>query len=124
VNQRSEWLLEFSAALHGPRRARRRLVSELSSHVDDAVAAELADGLAPQQAEAAALARIGSPRELALRWSTEASDRRKAGRVRTLVFALVVAAVLAPVGLAQRSGAHSHGTPQGPAPRHLLRPGP
>jgi uncharacterized membrane protein YccC len=104
THQQREWLQELGASLRGPRRARQRLVDELNAHIEDAVAAELADGLTLEQAEAAALARVGSASQLADRWSADTSDRRRTGRVRVLALGFVIAAVVAPVGLAQRSG--------------------
>jgi uncharacterized membrane protein YccC len=104
TRQQREWLQELGASLRGPRSARQRLVDELNAHIEDAVAAELADGLTLEQAEAAALARVGSASQLADRWSADTSDRRRTGRVRVLALGFVIAAVVAPVGLAQRSG--------------------
>jgi hypothetical protein len=104
THQQREWLQELGASLRGPRRARQRLVDELNAHIEDAVAAELADGLTLEQAEAAALARVGSASQLANQWSADTSDRRRTGRVRVLALGFVIAAVVAPVGLAQRSG--------------------
>lgn len=104
THQQREWLQELGASLRGPRRARQRLVDELNAHIEDVVAAELADGLTLEQAEAAALARVGSASQLADRWSADTSDRRRTGRVRVLALGFVIAAVVAPVGLAQRSG--------------------
>jgi len=103
-HQHRDWMEELGESLQGPRRAKQRLVNELNAHIEDAVAAELANGLTPEQAETEALARIGSASELANRWSTDTSTRRRTGRARVLALSLVIAAVVAPVGLAQRSG--------------------
>jgi hypothetical protein len=99
-----EWMHELGASLRGPRRAKRRLVSELNAHLEDAIAAELTNGLTLEQAEAAALARVGSASELAHRWSADTSARQRTGRVRVLALGFVIASFVAPVALAQRSG--------------------
>jgi hypothetical protein len=104
TRQQREWMGELHGSLRGPRRAKQRLVNELNAHIEDAVAAELANGHTLEQAEAAAFARVGSASELAYRWSADTSARQRAGRVKVLALGLVIAAVVAPVGLAQRSG--------------------
>jgi hypothetical protein len=100
---RQQWMQDLRDCLAGPRRARRRLVQELDAHVDDAIAAELANGLTHDQAEAAVLARLGRATDVGLRWSADASARRWTARANLVAVGLVIAAVAAPVGLAQRS---------------------
>jgi hypothetical protein len=108
--------------LSGPRRARRRLIHELEAHVDDAIAAELADGLTREQAEAAALARLGTATEVGRRWSADASARRWPTKANLLAVGLVIAAVVAPVGLAQRSTQKpARHTRQPARPSHILK---
>jgi len=102
-SRHDEWLRELSSSLRGPRHARRRLVSELESHLTDAMDAALAHGLTSEQAEEAVLARLGSAAALARQWSADASARQWVARARVLALGLTIAAVLAPVGLAQRS---------------------
>jgi hypothetical protein len=102
----SNWLAEAQAALRGPRRARRRLLLELEAHLEDAVAAEVDGGATPSEAEAAAVERMGSPATLAAGWNAEALSRRWATRMRVLAAAAAIAAVAAPVGLAQRGSPH------------------
>jgi hypothetical protein len=106
VSRESSWLAEAQAALRGPRRARRRLLLELEAHLEDAVAAEVNAGASPSEAEAAAVERMGSPTVLAAGWNADVSSRRWAARGRVLLAAAAVAAVAAPVGLAQRGSPH------------------
>jgi len=101
--QRQAWIEALGDSLRGPRRARQRLIHELDAHIDDAIAAELANGVAREQAEAAALARLGTATEVGHRWSSDVSARQWTARARVLAFGLVIAAFAAPVGLAQRS---------------------
>ena len=102
--RRQVWMRELHDSLSGPRRARRRLLHELAAHVEDAVAEEVANGASHEQAEATALERLGPADEIGRRWSADASSRVWTARVRILASSLVLAAVVAPVGLAQRSG--------------------
>jgi hypothetical protein len=100
------WLAETQAALRGPRRARRRLLLELEEHLADAVAAEVDGGASPAAAETAAVERMGPAATLAAGWNADVSARRWATRVRVLAAAAAIAAVAAPVGLAQRGSPH------------------
>ena len=104
TDQQREWMQELRVSLRGPRRTKQRLVNELDAHIEDAVAAELANGLTLEQAEAVALARVGSASELAYRWSADTSARQRTGRMRVLALGFVIASFVAPVALAQRSG--------------------
>jgi hypothetical protein len=106
VTDGSNWLAETQAALRGPRRSRRRLLLELEQHLADAVAAEVDAGASPSAAEAAAVERMGSATVLAAGWNADVSSRRWATRVRVLAAAAAIAAVAAPVGLAQRGSPH------------------
>jgi hypothetical protein len=94
------------------------LLAELEEHLDDAVAAELAAGRAPAEAEAAALHRLGPPAALATEWNADVAARRSAARLRVVAVAVLVGALAAPVALAQRSG-----QPQPHKPPHVqVRP--
>jgi hypothetical protein len=106
VSSESSWIAESQAALRGPRRARRRLLLELEAHLEDAVAAEVDAGASFAEAEATAVERMGSAAALAAGWNAEASSRRWAARGRVLLVAAAIAAVAAPVGLAQRGSPH------------------
>src|SRR5207302_9283406 len=99
----ADWLAELAASLRGPRRACRRLVAELEGHLEDAVAGGLS--------EADAVARLGPAFAVAGRWNAESRRRRWQARAQILAAALAIAAVAAPVGLAQRPGQ---------APRHRI----
>jgi HAAS domain-containing protein len=106
VSSGSSWLGDARSALRGPRRARRRLLLELEAHLEDAVAAEVDRGASLADAEAAAVERMGSAAAVAAGWNAEASSRRWAARGRVLLAAAAIAAVAAPVGLAQRGSPH------------------
>ena len=72
-------------------------------------------------AEATALARLGTATEVGLRWSADASARRWTARANIVAVGLLVAAVVAPVGLAQRSTEKpSQHTRQPARPSHIL----
>jgi uncharacterized membrane protein len=112
MTRRDEWLHELASSLRGPRHARRRLVSELDAHLADAFDAALTRGLTSEEAEAAVLERLGSASTLAHQWSADASARQWVVRARVLALGLAIAAVLAPVGLAQRGHSQpAHKTP-------------
>jgi hypothetical protein len=98
---RSEWLAALAASLRGSRRAKRRLILELEGHLEDAIAAEIRAGTEPHAAETAAVDRLGSASDIAARWNADAHRRRWQVRGKVLASALAVAAVVAPVGLAQ-----------------------
>jgi hypothetical protein len=100
-----EWLRALGGSLEGSRRGRQRLLAELAEHLEEATAEELAGGLAPGEAETAALRRVGSAGTIAEHWNADVAARRSAARVRVVVLAALVAALAAPVALAQRSGA-------------------
>jgi HAAS domain-containing protein len=122
--QRQEWMEELGDSLRGPRRAKQRLIAELDAHVDDAIASELANGYTHDQAEAAALARLGAANDVGRRWSADASARQWAARARIVALGLVIAALGAPVALAQRSEHKPRHVPA-PARAHQItqRPG-
>jgi hypothetical protein len=86
------------------------------------MAAELATGLSREQAEAAVLARLGTATDVGLRWSADASARRWTAKANLVAVGLVIAAVAAPVGLAQRSTQKpAQHTRQPTRPSHILR---
>jgi hypothetical protein len=122
--RRQEWMEEVAASLHGPRRAKRRLMAELDAHVDDAVASELATGHTLDRAEQAALTRLGAAGEVGRRWSADASARQWTARGRVVALGLVIAALVAPVALAQRSEhKHPHTPQRMQTPEVPARPG-
>jgi hypothetical protein len=111
--EREEWLRALAGSLQGSRRRRRRLLAELAGHLEEATAEELAAGLSNAEAEAVALRRMGAAATVADHWNAEAAARRTAVRARVVVLAVLAAALVTPVALAQRSGTgHSpaHGT--------------
>jgi HAAS len=117
---REHWLQMVAHSLRGSRRRRRRLLAELEGHLDDAAAEEMAAGLAPADAEAAALRRLGAPDTVAADWNVDVAARRTATRLRIVVLAVLAGALLTPVALAQRSGP-SHPRPVKPPPA-TIRP--
>jgi hypothetical protein len=107
--ERADWLRAVAQSLRGSRRHRRRLLAELEGHLEDAAAEEVTAGLAPAEAEVAALRRLGAAASVAEDWNADVVARRSATRLRVVVVAVLVGALLAPVALAQRSGpSHPH----------------
>jgi hypothetical protein len=60
-----EYLLELERRLTGPSRRRRRIVAEVRAHLEDAASAAVRAGKEPAAAEAEAVARFGSARDVA-----------------------------------------------------------
>lgn len=89
--RRSSYLAAVAGPLQGPRAARARFLTELRDHVDDAVADGVAAGCAVDEAERVALARLGTPAEIAAAWQSYAARRRRENRKRAAVFALAAA---------------------------------
>jgi HAAS domain-containing protein len=104
--RRDEWLTAVACSLRGPRRRRRRLLSELEGHLEDAAAEERAAGHDAVEADAIALERLGAPAAVAADWNADVHARRSAARLRVVVLAVVAGALLAPVALAQRGTSH------------------
>jgi hypothetical protein len=65
------YLTEVAAGLHGPRRRRARILTELHDGLDQAVADHARGGLAPEQAADAAIGGFGSPAEVAAAFAGE-----------------------------------------------------
>jgi hypothetical protein len=126
--RRDEWLRTLAGSLQGPRRRRQRLLAELAEHLDEATAEELASGVTPAEAEAAALLRVGAAGTVAAHWNADAAARRSATRLRVAALTIVVAALAAPVAIAQASRtSQPHQLHQPPAPVRQERaaaPGP
>ena len=118
--EHAAWLRAVGGSLRGPRRGRRRLLVELEGHLEDAAAEELAAGRDPAEAGTVALRRLGAPASVAAEWNANVDARRSAARLRVVVLAVVVGALLAPVALAQRAGT-SHPQPV-KAPVTKVRP--
>jgi len=96
------YLRDVSTRLVGSRSTRRRLLTEIRNHLEDAIAANLDAGMQPAVAEERAVARLGSPGALAGAW--EERCRRARTRRRGHVLMLVVAAAAASVlGVAQHA---------------------
>jgi hypothetical protein len=65
------YLTEVAARLHGPRRRRARILTELRDGLDEAVADRARDGLGPEQAASAAIGGFGTPAEVAAAFAGE-----------------------------------------------------
>ena len=106
----------FAAELRGPRRARRRLVDEVASHLHDSLEEELAAGTPPDLAARAVLDRFGDPHAPAAAWNRDRTARRGAERRNALVLAL---AAVAAAALAMTQ--HASGTNARPAPARAAK---
>src|SRR5438105_4901555 len=91
--RRAEWLAGVSDSLHGSKRAKRRLMIELRGHLEDLVAAEVAAGASPDEAESAAIDRLGPGSGVVEQWNAHAARRCRIGRARALAIGIAVAAV-------------------------------
>ncbi len=106
----------FAAELRGPRRARRRLVDEVATHLHDSLEQELAAGTPPDLAARAVLDRFGDPHAPAAAWNRDRTARRGAERRNALVLAL---AAVAAAALAMTQ--HASGTNARPAPARAAK---
>lgn len=125
--RRDEWLRTLAGSLRGPRRRRQRLLAELAEHLDQATAEELASGVTPAEAEAAALLRVGAAGTVAAHWNADAAARRSATRLRIAALTVVMAAFAAPVAIAQARGTSQPQRPHKPPPvrpERAAAPGP
>jgi hypothetical protein len=97
-----ECLRELASRLDGSRRTRRRVLTEIRDHLEDAVDAHLDAGMPSAEAEQLALERLGPPASLAAAWEARCSRQRtrRRGRVGMLVAAAAVASLL---GVAQHA---------------------
>ncbi|OII60710.1 hypothetical protein BJP40_08955 [Streptomyces sp. CC53] len=84
---------DLSGALHGPARAKARLVDEVRAGLDDTVAAYEEAGLTAGQAAAAALRDFGTPRELAPALQAELTIAQARSTARTAGLTVPFAAV-------------------------------
>lgn len=109
-------LAELDRALRGPRRARRRLLSEIDEHLTDAIGAELAQGVDPAAAESRILDRFGNPASVAATWNAHQDARRGAMRRKAVVLAIAVA-VAGALGVTQYASGKSSPPVDGSCPR-------
>jgi hypothetical protein len=63
--QHTAYLADLAARLHGPRRRREAILTELRDGLHHATEDRLADGLPPEQAATAAIAQFGTPQAVA-----------------------------------------------------------
>lgn len=105
------YLHEVEAGLDGPARTKRRLLAEIGSHLEDAIASNLAAGMQAAEAEQQAVIRLGSPASLADAWDARCSRlrARQRRRIATIVAAATFVSVL---GVVQHAdGRQDPGTP-------------
>jgi hypothetical protein len=113
-------LSELERMLRGPRRARRRLLSEIDEHLTDGIAAELAAGSEGVIAEMRVVGRFGSPAAVAAAWNAHQDARRGATRRRVVLLA-VVAAGAGALGVTQYASGKTSPRAEYPCPRAELR---
>jgi hypothetical protein len=101
---------EMAATLRGPRRARQRLLDEVSEDLKDAVEAESAAGLSPDAAEALVAARFGSPTAIAGHWNSDQALRRRTIQRNTLLLVTAMAMAGA-LGITQYASGKNSPTP-------------
>jgi hypothetical protein len=91
------YLRELAARVAGSRRARRRLLTEIRDHLDDAATAHRSAGMQPLQAEQRALELLGRPAELAEAWDARRTllRKRRRGRAAILIATTATASLLA-----------------------------
>ncbi len=66
-----------------PRHRRRRIIAELRNHLDDGIAAEMAQGIDREEAERRTIARLGPPHRLAAQFEADADDDAAANLAMT-----------------------------------------
>jgi hypothetical protein len=112
VRTAKERLLDdLAGSLRGPRRARRRLLTEIEEDFEDALRAERAAGLSSPAAEAEVLARFGCPEDVVERWNSDQAERRVAIR-RNAVLAALAAAIAGALGVTQYASGRNAPVPQ------------
>jgi hypothetical protein len=90
------YLHEVAARLGGSRRTKKRLLTELRDHFDDAVAANRVDGVHPARAEELAVESLGPPAVLATAWRARSARLRwRRRRTGLLIAAIASASILA-----------------------------
>jgi hypothetical protein len=120
TTSRKELLLaDLHRALRGPRRARRRLLSEIDEHLTDAIGAELDHGCEPTAAESRILDRFGNPAAVAAAWNAHQDARRGAMRRKAVVIAIAAAAAGA-LGVTQYASGKSSPPPRNSCPEALV----
>jgi hypothetical protein len=113
---KEQLLAELDRTLRGPRRARRRLLSEIDEHLTDAIGGELAQGVDPAAAEPRILDRFGNPAFVAAAWNADHDARRGAMRRKAVVLAIAVA-VAGALGVTQYASGKSSPPVDGSCPR-------
>jgi hypothetical protein len=68
---RDAWLAELGRCLHLPPAHHRRILAELTDHLQGAVEAELSGGATPEEAQRRAVARMGRPAEVAAQFEAQ-----------------------------------------------------
>lgn len=117
---KEQLLADLHRALRGPRRARRRLLSEIDEHLTDAIGAELAHGCEPAAAESRVLDRFGNPIAVAAAWNAHHNARRGAIRRNAVVVAIAATAVGA-LGVTQYASGKSSPPKDGLCPQPAVQ---
>jgi len=96
------YLRDVSTRLRGPLQPRKRLLTEIRDHLDDAITANLNAGMQAVEAEQRAVEQLGPPAALTEAWQARCSRlrTRRRGHIAMLVGAAAAAAVL---GIAQHA---------------------
>jgi hypothetical protein len=103
------YLAKLAGCLHGPRRARARLVAETEEHLRDAIDHGIAAGEYPRDAEAAALQSFGDPEAIAAEWNRDRRLRRRRTQwIAAAAAAIVVIVGAVAFGVAQLVGGGGH----------------
>jgi nitrate/nitrite transporter NarK len=109
----------LAKALRGPRRVRRGMLAEVRAGLDDAAEAHRADGMAPAEAEAAAVRDFGPVAPVARELQDELAAQQ--GRQSAILLVLIFPAMVVAWDLLNTSGVlGSHGPPH-PAVLRLAR---
>jgi hypothetical protein len=100
----------MAATLRGPRRARQRLLDEVTEDLKDAVEAESAAGLSPDAAEALVAARFGNPTAIARHWNSDQALRRRSMQ-RNALLLMTAMAMAGGLGITQYASGKNSPTP-------------
>jgi hypothetical protein len=111
IRGRDAYLRSVSTSLTGSRRGRKRLLTEIGDHLEDAIVAGLGMGIHPDEVERRAIERLGPPAIVARAWSLRCSRLRKRQR-RVVGLLSAVAAAASLLAVAQ----HAEGRGDQPRP--------
>ena len=120
------YLSDLAAQLHGPRRRREAILTELRDGLDQATEDRIATGLAPDQAAAAAITQFGSPHAVADAFAGELATAYARRTIACFIATGPLVGIwwlllLAPKPLAHRPDRAPRGDPRHPADHHRDR---